>query len=152
MSKVFDLFAKAPVIELDRPRKLVYGVLAVGHLEELYPADGLQKAWVEMYGGIDPATKQRVPSKRQWPHIVNFLWAMLQEDAEDHGEELTAKDVRRMLVPHDREKYKNLITETVAAYSPPRDPQKPAAKDSRGTGGGHGHGAHGTSDGPESGS
>lgn len=141
--KLSDIFAVAPVIELDKPRKLHMGFLAWMRLEPLYgDFEGLWATIVRLVQSKGPVLED----------VLQILWALCLEEAESKNETLTIPDVRRHLQIHRLQEYLALIRQAVAAAVPPQDPPQPGAQAVPGPGAGPTPGAPGTAVGAASGS
>jgi hypothetical protein len=96
-------------IELDRTRRLAFDFNAMCFLEE--------EAGINVLEGMDFA-QFRSPSK-----LRMLLAAMLQSDALEHREELTAAKVGALLTLDRMAEFSALIERTVSASMPDADPK-----------------------------
>lgn len=145
-----DVFVEWPVVQMDRPRKLILEYGAWRRMEPIFR--GFLPTWTALLRVVNTNAAAQVlrsmmaestadqlyavtrAMEQQGPildDLAIILWAGFLRDAEDHGEKLTIPMVERhMKITRVRE-YIEAITKAVELAAPPKeesdDPTPPAA-------------------------
>jgi hypothetical protein len=121
----------AIAIDLDRPRILFFDMDATWLLIQKYGESFVPELYT-LSGGIGDPLAQRELKLKSPDALAYFLWAGLQADAKEHGEDLTLAEARAQLRPWTYTRiFQAVVLALVGGTSTPVPPGKPEAPAAR---------------------